>query len=432
MSKMTAAQAGGQYSDNFSLQRWLAHSGKSRDILLIFIIVFAVLCFRRYDAFFNPQLWSEDGTSVLLGYETNGIKSLVYPIDQYLILLPHLVGVIFGILHVDLLYIPLCYNLSCFVVIFLISVQLWYSANYLNLKYKILYATCFLFVPVGSDMFMNLVNDTGFTYLFTVNFLFVGYKHGNKYLNIFLIILFSFSGPFTLILSPLIVLIIFLDRKKLTPYTITAYAIMLIAAVIALVTSASSNIRHRSTLMINPSFALPPEHLHLLKLVTNNVREVFFLNSHVFSSISPTVIMGVCIIIFVAIMYFVFKSYLKMPYEKKYIFPLVAMLYFGSYIVAFWPNESKLTAFIVSRYYMLPYTCMAWIIILAWDKRIKLWHIGLYLLFFLKHSGNIRSAYYDKHWKQQVLEYYQGRRDTLEINEGGPTWGWKFVLPKRK
>ena len=156
------------------------------------------------------------------------------------------------------------------------------------------------------------------------------------------------------------------------------------------------------------------------------------MHSKIFNTLPQTLLQVVGIILFVGILVFSVISYRKITNPKKFVLPLTALLYITTYIIAFWPQESKLTAFIVSRYYIVPYTCLLWIIILAWDKLIKWWYLAIYMLFFLKHKGNLSSILYDKHWKQEVEEYYQGKRVLFDINDGGANWGWQFELPKRK
>jgi hypothetical protein len=50
----------------------------------------------------------------------------------------------------------------------------------------------------------------------------------------------------------------------------------------------------------------------------------------------------------------------------------------------------------------------------------------------LKHAPSMKSVFYDFHWKQQVQEYKEGKRNTFYINEGGKDWGWQFDLPSGK
>jgi len=354
--------------------------------------------------------------------------------EGYYVTIPHIVSNFFGILSVNLLYIPICYNLSAFFITFLVAVRLYYSAVYLNLKHKILYATCFLLIPLGPDMFMNITNIMWITSLYLIDFIFVGYKHGNKYVNYFFLILVSMSSPSSLMISPIVVLCLLLERKQFSLRKAIPFFIILLCGLIQFITMATygMNPRYRSRVAIIPSMSEPPEHLHLWKLVNNNLQDLIFLHNRVLSKIPANYTMLICIIFFMFFVFAYFKSYNKVTYQRKYVLLIAPFLFMGSYVAAFWPQESKLTAFIVSRYYFVPYTCIAWIFILAWDKKMKLWHITLYLLFFLKHSGNMRSILYDKQWKKQILEYYQGKTDTININEGGKDWGWQIILPHYK
>lgn len=391
-----------------------------KEVSLLFFIVLLVLLFRRTDAFTNPQLWAEDGTVFLQQYIDNGISSIFMPYAGYLHLIPRLTIATFGLLHINLLYIPLCYNAVTFLIVFLVAVYLWKCAVFLGLNNRVLFACSFLLLPLGAEMFMNITNIIWFTALFLVAFIIVGSNFGNIIANSIMVLVCSLTGPFSLLLSPVVALIILIERKTITRKKLIPLIIILICGAIQF-----GFIKHSGSI----TRALPgeAEPLHVVRLVTNNMRDLLFLNSGLLPELSPLKEMALCIILFGFFLYLFGFNYVTMKLERKYVLILAPILFLGSFIVAFWPTESRVTAFGCPRYYFITYACIAWVFIIAYDKKIKLHYLAIYAVYFLLQSKHEMSTLVDKHWKQQVSEYYGGKRQALDINPEG----WKVNLPPR-
>jgi hypothetical protein len=403
----------------------IGKTNKTRDILLIFLVVLVVLLFRRLDAFTNPQLWAEDYLIYFLQFENLGIKSMIVPYGGYLHFVPRLVALFFGTLRVNYLYIPVCYSVSEFFITLFIALNIWKTVSYLNIKHKIVYATAFLFLPVASDIFMNLTNINWITSLYLINFLFIrytDYTDKNKYLNLIAIFIISLSGPFSTFLSPVIVLVIISERKKLSFQKFIPLGLILMGGIIQFIYIA----------FIDPNFYRgqpgPPEHFHLLRLITSNMSEMLFLKGHFTHWLSPFKMTLISIFMFVVFLYNFIVHYFKITDKRRYILLLYAIIMFGAYIKTYWPNESKVLALDNARYYFVPFICIMWLMILSFDKQIKPVHIVLYLLFFVGQHDHITMRLPDKHWKEQILEYYQGKRQDIEINPEG----WHYVMPPGK
>ena len=99
-----------------------------------------------------------------------------------------------------------------------------------------------------------------------------------------------------------------------------------------------------------------------------------------------------------------------------------------AFVHAYWPNESHVLAMEIARYYFIPFTCIGWLMILSFDKKIKPLYITIYLVFFSIQLHHTRMVLPDKEWKKQVSEYYDGKRQQIDINPEG----WQIVLPPKK
>jgi len=398
--------------------------GKARDITLVFLIVLGTLVYRRPDAFTHPQLWAEDGPLYLQQVEQYGFKSLLIPDGGYLHFVPRIIALFWSLLNVSYFYIPACYVYSAFFFTFFIALNIWKTVNALGIKHKILYATSFLLLPLGSDIFMNLTNINWIASLYLINFLFVRYSDNsnkNQYLNLIAITIISLSGPFSTLLSPVVFLSIIIERKSLTVKKTVPLFLILIGGIIQFI----------YIKFIDPGMyrGVPgtPEQYHLLMLITNNMRELLFLDYRHLQWISPFMGMIICEIVFVILTIIFIKAYRTIINKRKYMLVLYAIIVLCSFIQAYWPNESKVL-WDNPRYYFIPFTCIGWLLILAFDKIIRPVYIGVYLLFFLLQHRYIAMVLPDKEWKKQISDYYAGKTRVIEINPDK----WKIELPERK
>lgn len=385
----------------------------------IFLIILIALLARRYDAFINPQLFAEDGNVYFIQFEQYGIKSLLIPYGGYLHFVPRLVVAFWGILKVNYFYLPACYSFSEFVITFFIAVSIWNSGEYLGIKHRMLYAVSFLLLPIASDIFMNLTNINWITSLYLINFLFARPDYKNKYLNLAVLFIISLSGPFSTLLIPVILAALFFERKNLSIGKMAPLLFMLLGGIIQLIYIA----------FIDTGFyrgvSAPPEQYHLLKLITNNIREYFFLSQ--IKWLSGTVILFISFVIFLFLLYVFIRGYIKINNKRKYMLLWYAIITLISFIKAYWPNESQILGIYNARYYFIPFTCIAWLMILSFDKEITLIYSVGYFALFLILSKHIRMILPDKHWKTEIAEYYQGKREVIDINPKG----FEFTMPKR-
>jgi hypothetical protein len=60
----------------------------------LFLLFFFLLYLRRPAQLLHPQVWDEDGTQIVPGLIDHGLKSLFYPVNGYLVLVPKLISAI--------------------------------------------------------------------------------------------------------------------------------------------------------------------------------------------------------------------------------------------------------------------------------------------------------------------------------------------------
>lgn len=387
---------------------------KYRSIWDLFVIVLGVLYFRRTDAFTYPQMWAEDFPIFFQQYEQMGVRTLIVPYGGYLHFVPRLIAIFWGMLQTSYAQLPVAYNFSAFFITVLLSVHLWKSASYMGLNNKMAYALIFVFVPVWPDIFMTITNVHFITGLYLVNFLLTRYTgewRGSYYLTLLLLLVVSLNGPISTVLSPLVVLVLFLERREMTMRKAAPLLVMLAGGIMQGI----------CIKFIDPNFyrGFPgtTEPYHLLRLVTNNVHQLFFLNK-VMDKASPLNLI-ICSVLFAAFLALLVWAWRRISAPRKYVLPVVAVLLMAAFMKTYWPNESLILAMENARYYYVPYTCMGWILIMGFDTRIKTWHLFVYLAFFLAHYEHMRFELPDRQWKQQLKEVEEGKRELMDINPEG-------------
>lgn len=399
---------------------------KKTSILAVFIIVILILMFRRFDGFTNPQLWAEDGTVFLQQYTEMGVKSLITPYAGYLHTIPRLIVFCFGLLSINLIYIPLLYSITCVVFMLLLAYRFLKSADELSLQNKVLFATVFLYVPLGTEIFMNVTNLIWFTALYMVDFLLVGYKQyeSSRYKLTIAVALFvvALTGPFSLLLSPIIVLIILLERKTISFKQLTPMILIMIGGVIQLICIKTSGNG------ISRAISGNPEKYHLLKLIELNIGDLAFASKGLWPEMGSGLKTIISMLLFGGLLYLIGRAYVKINLQRKYILIAAPIVFLGSFVVSFWPMETIALAFGCPRYYFVPYVCIAWIFVIGLDKTIVAKDIAIYGFYFLLHAKSMRGALPDKEWKKQVTEYQNGQRTQIDINPDG--WKLSPVLKK--
>lgn len=396
-----------------------------RGIVLISLIIICVLAFRRNDAFFNPQLWAEDGPVFVEQFYQNGLSSLITPYAGYSNLIQRLIVAFYGTLHVNLIYIPTLYVYTCLALMIWVAVSIWRTATVFGLKNSVAYGVFFVFTPVASDVFLNITNLNGIMSLYLINFLVVRTitpLKGTGWSELLAIFVISLSGPTSILLCPVVAAIVFIERKSLTIRQILPLLVILVCGTLQLL----------CVKFIDKDFyrgiSGEPEKFHLVRFFANNVGDLFLRQYGVWPDMSDRSAFLVQCILLLGLASLFALCFVRIKLSAKYVILSSMALYIASVVYSYWPNESQLYALRnASRYFIVPYTLIGWIVILAMDKAIRKEHLAAYAAFFVLQKRCIQFELADKHWKEQAKEYREGKRDMMQINPEG----WQFKLPKK-
>ena len=82
-----------------------SRSNQALYYILLFLLFFGLLYLRRSAQLLHPQVWDEDGTQVIPGLLVHGWKSLFYPVNGYLIIVPKVISAVS--LSISGLYYPM-------------------------------------------------------------------------------------------------------------------------------------------------------------------------------------------------------------------------------------------------------------------------------------------------------------------------------------
>lgn len=195
------------------------------------IIAVAVLYYKRPDAFYHSQFWAEDGAMFFADAYHYGFKSLFNICMGYFHLYPRLVFCAALSIGLPLEYMPLlaCYGwlFMCLVVL----VYVWYRLE-LTRTARFFVALSVVLIPIEAEVFMNLTNVQWIMAIFPILiFSSVNSEKNRKcfWLDLLILFLCAFTGPNLLVLSPLILFMAYVDRKR---YMQSKRQLLLIAMVL--------------------------------------------------------------------------------------------------------------------------------------------------------------------------------------------------------
>jgi len=425
-------------------------SNHTKNVFIVCFITLIVFLIRRYDGFVNAQFFTEDSVVFCQQYLDLGAHSIFKPYAGYWHLIPRLIAFISGSLGVGYSNLPLAFNLATLLVTLFVSVSLYFSAVKLKLRNKLVYATFFLFVPMGGEVFMNVTHVIWITSIYLIDFLFVSYyanaeQSGGRswYLQLVVLATFSITGTCSLLLIPAILVILILERKKLTIRQLVPLAVVFAGGMIQLFLMKFVDPRKPvGSWTVKAIFTR-----NTFEVFTKNITDVFYLYF-----LSPLlkykIIFGISTIIFCVLMFMCVMAYRRIENKRKYVLVLSGLAFWGSSMFvmgqAIGPEMRGFTAlhndpvkwanfdgwFTYQRYLFIPYVCIMWLLVVGYDAYIKAWNIVAYLLFLSFHYRELKNTLPDLKWKQHVQEYYEGKTDTIACNPHG--WGYQVILPKKK
>ncbi|MBX2904729.1 MAG: hypothetical protein KF744_01735 [Taibaiella sp.] len=398
---------------------------KIYDVLAVMIIVSVAMAYRRFDSLTNPQLWAEDGAVFLVQNSEQGLKTLLMPYAGYLHTVPRLIAAIFGFTGTSLVNIPFAYNVSAYLFALGVSAYLYFCARQLGIRHTILYASFFSILPIGAEMFMNITNTIWISALLLLNFLLVGHKFYEvpmfRVPTLFLLVIAGLTGPFSLILSPLVLIIIYLERRTIfRSVSLLPLIVILLCGLLQVLEIANGD---------GVSRAIPgePEKYHVLRMIAYNMNVLSLQSMLQYPGWLEKGRTAINLVLFMAVAFCVIKAYRSIAIDRRYVLAIAPVLFFGSFLFAFWPMETVATVVSAPRYYFVPLVCIASIFLIAANGRSLRLEMSIYLVYLFMFSPYLKSRFSDKDWKGNVEKYNQGTIGAIPINPDG----W-IISPKKK
>ena len=139
----TAAEAPGRGKSFQSVGRQIS------TIVLLSLLFFALLYARRSAQLLHPQVWDEDGTRNIPGLMNDGLKSLFYPVNGYLIVVPKVITAVS--LAISGLYYPLISTIITWLFIVYVCIAISVSPTWL--KGGLLLGVFTLLIPSDPEVF---------------------------------------------------------------------------------------------------------------------------------------------------------------------------------------------------------------------------------------------------------------------------------------
>lgn len=182
-------------------------------LVLLSLFVLFINFFRTQDAFTNPQFWAEDATVFYAQALELGFQAFVTPYAGYLHTIQRVFASVVKAANVPLEYLPLLYNIASWFIICFSALVISSLPLSISKSAKVTMAVALVLAPVGSEVFSNLTNIQWVTaVVLTCLYLvrdFNAYSIKYRLGLYFLIFFIGLTGPFVIILLPLIFLRIF-------------------------------------------------------------------------------------------------------------------------------------------------------------------------------------------------------------------------------
>ncbi|MDX9856133.1 MAG: hypothetical protein RBS86_04960 [Candidatus Moranbacteria bacterium] len=411
---------------------------KENKALIAFFVAVLIIILRRPDAVMNAQFWAEDGTVWFSkAYNEGGLKSLLQPQNGYYQTISKLVAWIS--LAFPLKFAPFIFN-SIAIIIKALPVALVWSSRFSKIipsdAGKLAISAAYLLLPTIAEVHSNITNAhwhlAVYAFMIIVSISpksFLGKLH-----DIFFVIIAGLSGPFSIILSPIVIIFWWFRRKFLSGFFYAiAFAILLCAGIQVLSVLLTSE-GTRSQAPLGASVGL------FIGLISGKLFGVLLFGAKYIDDIAeslmlslPIFLIGMGIIIFA-----LFRASLEL---KLFIIfsALLITAAFNSPMISNtspqWPSMISKTA--GSRYFFIP--LVAWSASLIWflsrikNKKIKIalsLIVGLLVSNVFLTSFKI-SRYKDKEFYNHVEIFSNlpsGSEYRIPINPGK---GWDVFLIKK-
>lgn len=223
--------------------------------ILVFITAFVIVVVRKSDVILNPQFWAEDGAIFYANaYNAGIIHSLFLPLSGYFQSISRLVAAFAQIFPFSLG--PLIFNIIA-IVIKVLPVNLLLSSRFTalvpNLWTRMFMSFLYLALPNSWEIHANITNIQW--YLALLAFMVIIAEKNDRFtwrcFDMGIVLLSGLSGPFCILLTPIIAFKWWLNREK------RLFFLLLLVGICALIQGTSlfllgKTSRYRMTLGATP------------------------------------------------------------------------------------------------------------------------------------------------------------------------------------
>lgn len=208
--------------------------------LMVCFLVLLVLFIRIGDINFTDgkYIWAEDGNVFINQAFSLGWESIFTPYAGYIHLYPRLVS--FFAVKFDLIYLPTIFFLAWTIAVLYCSLVIyeWIYRKTGSIIIGAIIPVLILLQPHSGESFFNITNAHWFLALALI-ILLIDEEHKINYKNFIIFILFGLTGPFSILVLPILFLNIFLKKDLKENYL--KYVIVLISAGIQIYFMTQSN-----------------------------------------------------------------------------------------------------------------------------------------------------------------------------------------------
>lgn len=407
-------------------------------IVISFLIAVFIIILRRPDAIINAQFWAEDGVVWFAkAYNEGGFKSLLEPQNGYFQSISKLAAWIS--LAFSLKFAPMIFN-SFAIIIRALPIALLWSNRFSHIipsaKLKLAISITYLCLPTISEVHSNITNAHWHLalYAFMIIISLPAKSIWSKINDIVFTLIAGLSGPFSIILSPIIIIFWWLKRKTASPFFYILAFITLISAGIQIgaVTFTSEITRSQAPLGASLKLFIELISAKLFGVLlfgegfVNNIAKSFWLSLPIF-------LLGTSILLFA-----IWKARIELKLLILFS-TLLILAAFNSPMVSTsdpqWPLMANAST--GARYFFIP--LVAWSITLMWslsqikNKRLQIilsFIVGL-LMFNVFITDFKLKAYKDKEFYKHAEIFSTLPSGTEYKIPTNPGKGWDVTLIKK-
>lgn len=411
---------------------------KKNTTLTSFLIAVIIIILRRPDAITNAQFWAEDGVVWFAkAYNEGGFHSLLEPQNGYFQSISKLTAWIS--LAFPLKFAPIIFN-SLAIIIRALPVALLWSNRFSHIihspRLKLAISITYLCLPTINEVHSNITNAHWHLalYAFMIIISLPAKSIWSKVNDIVFTLIAGLSGPFSIILSPIVIIFWWLKRKTISSFFYVLAFITLISAGIQIWAVIFTSDGTRSQAPLGASLGL------FIKLISAKLFGVLLFGESFVNNIAksfwlafPIFFLGTGILLFA-----IWKARLELKLLILFS-ALLILAAFSSPMVSItdpqWPLMTNAST--GARYFFIP--LVTWSVALIWflsqikNKRLQIVlsaTIGLLLINVFITDFKLK-AYKDREFYKHAEIFSTlpaGTEYKIPINPGK---GWDVTLFKK-